>query len=176
MVGHDVKIPIFYVENINLWNMRMQGHLMSLGFDVYSIVVYGYVIHDFLPSYPDGNNIFQSNVNVINVILAGLSENEMIKFMHCKLDKEVWDKLENKYEGDSKVKKEKVQTYRMRFEILRMKEDETIGEYFQRVETRTNLIKSIHDKIEDEFIIQKILSIYQQYLTLRFLLLRKRLT
>lgn len=66
-------------------------------------------------------------------------------------------KLENSYEGDKKVKKVKLQTYRMRFESLKMRENETIADNFRRVELVTNLIKSIDEKFEDEIIIEKIL-------------------
>jgi len=56
-----------------------------------------------------------------NVIIATLSENELIKVMHCKSDKQVWDKLENISKDDKKVNKSKLQTYRMRFESLKMR-------------------------------------------------------
>jgi hypothetical protein len=44
--------------------------------------------------------------------------------------KRFWDKLRNIYEGDSKVKATKLQTYRGQFEQLKMKEDEDIAAYF----------------------------------------------
>jgi hypothetical protein len=44
--------------------------------------------------------------------------------------KEIWDKLRNIYEGDTKVKEAKLQTYRGQFEQLKMKEDENIATYF----------------------------------------------
>jgi hypothetical protein len=50
--------------------------------------------------------------------------------MHCKSAKETWDKLQNIYEGDSKVKATKLQTYRGQFEKLKMKEDENTTAYF----------------------------------------------
>jgi hypothetical protein len=50
--------------------------------------------------------------------------------MHCKSTKEIWDKLQNTYEGNDKVKKEKLQTHRGRFENLKMREDEDITTYF----------------------------------------------
>ena len=39
----------------------------------------------------------------------------------------MWDKLIRSYEGNEKVKDAKLQTYRIQFEQLKMKEDETIG-------------------------------------------------
>ena len=55
------------------------------------------------------------------------------KVAHCKSTKEIWDKLQNIYEGDSKFKVAKIQTYRGQFEQLKMKEDENIASYVLRV-------------------------------------------
>jgi hypothetical protein len=60
--------------------------------------------------------------------------------MHCKSTKYIWYKLQNIYEGDSKVKAAKFQTYRGRFEQLKMKEDENIASYFLRVNETVNEI------------------------------------
>jgi hypothetical protein len=62
--------------------------------------------------------------------MNGLGESIYTKVMHCKSAKEIWDKLQNIYEGDSKVKETKLQTYRGQFEQLKMKEDENIAAYF----------------------------------------------
>lgn len=137
---------------------------MSFGVDFFSTVVTGYVVLDVLPSDTNKNKKYQNDAKAINAINETLSENELIKVMHCKSAKEVWDKLGNIYEGDLKVKKAKLQTYRMRFESLIMKEDETITKYLRIFETMTNLIKSIDLKFEDEVIFQKIMG----YLPTRF--------
>ena len=47
--------------------------------------------------------------------------------MHCDFAKTIWDKLNNVYEGDAKVKSAKIQTYRGQFEQLKMKEYEDIA-------------------------------------------------
>ena len=130
---------------------------MSFGVDFFSTVVTGYVVLDVLPSDTNKKKKYQNDAKAINAINETLSENELIKVMHCKSSKEVWDKLGNIYEGDLKVKKAKLQTYRMRFESLIMKEDETITKYLRTFETMTNLIKSIDLKFEYEVIFQKIM-------------------
>jgi hypothetical protein len=41
----------------------------------------------------------------------------------------IWDKLQNIYEGDAKVKGSKIQIFKAKFEQLKMKEDEDIAAY-----------------------------------------------
>jgi hypothetical protein len=56
-----------------------------------------------------------------------LNDTIFTKVAHFK-SKDIWDK--NIYEGDTKVKATKLQTYRGQFEQLKMKEDEDITAYF----------------------------------------------
>ena len=53
-----------------------------------------------------------------------------LKVLSCKNAKQVWGKLENIYEGDSKVKEAKLQIFREKFEQLKMREYEDIAAYF----------------------------------------------
>jgi hypothetical protein len=80
--------------------------------------------------------------------LNGLNETIFSKFAHCKSAKEIWDKLRNIYEGDTKVKATKLQTYRGQFEQLKMKEDENIVAYLLRVDERMNAIIELGEEIE----------------------------
>jgi hypothetical protein len=43
--------------------------------------------------------------------------------------KDLWDKIQNIYEGDAKVKGSKLQIFIDKFEQLKMKEDEYIASY-----------------------------------------------
>jgi hypothetical protein len=89
--------------------------------------------------------------------LNGLSDTVFTKVAHCKYAKEIWDKLQNIYEGDIKVKATKLQTYRGQFEQLKMKEDEDITTYFLRVDEIVNEIIGLGEEIEEFVIVQKIL-------------------
>ena len=68
----------------------------------------------------------------------------------------MWDKLISSYEGNEKVKDAKLQTYRLKFEQLKMNEDQTISKYFLRVEDIVN-VKGLGEKIEEVPLVQKIL-------------------
>ena len=78
------------------------------------------------------------------------------KVAHCKSAEEIWDKLRNIYEGDSKVKATKLQTYRGQFEQLKMKEDEDIVAYFLRVDEIMNEIIGLGEEIEESVMLANI--------------------
>jgi hypothetical protein len=99
----------------------------------------------------------QNNSKDTNALLNGLGESIFTKVAHCKYAKEIWDKLQNIYEGNSKVKSTKIQTYRGQFEQLKMKEDENIATYFLRVDETVNTILGLGEEIKESIIVQKVL-------------------
>jgi hypothetical protein len=98
----------------------------------------------------------ENNSKAINALLNGLSDMVFTKVAHCKSTKDIWDKLQNIYEGDSKVKATKLQTYRGQFEQLKMKEDEDIVAYFLRFDETVNAIIGLGEEIEESLIVQKV--------------------
>ena len=58
---------------------------------------------------------FGYNDKVVIAILAGLAKTIFAKVMHCKTTKDIWEKLQTIYEGDTKVKRVKLQTFKTKF-------------------------------------------------------------
>ena len=89
-----------------------------------------------IPTNPpaDGRGTEKKNYEdyskAMNAILSGLTETIFVKVMHCETVKQIWDKLRNIYEGDDKIKGAKLQTYKGKFENMKMKEEENIAAYF----------------------------------------------
>jgi hypothetical protein len=77
---------------------------------------------------------FSFNVKEMTAILSGLAKDKFVKFMHCDSTKFMQDKLISNYEGNEKVKYAKIQSHRLKFEQLKMDEDETISKYFLHIE------------------------------------------
>ena len=71
---------------------------------------------------------YEGNSKSLNTILSGLTNSVFTKVMQCTSSKQAWDKLKIIYEGESKVKESKLQTYKGQFESLKMKEEENVGE------------------------------------------------
>ena len=101
----------------------MESYLMSLGVDVWSFVLVYYDVPHVPPTDIDGKKLYENNPKSENSIIFGLSQSELIKVLHCKSTKEVWVKLNQSHEGDDKVKKSKLKTFRMSFQSLKMSEE-----------------------------------------------------
>ena len=87
--------------------------------------------------------LMECNSKAMYALLGGLIGSKFVKVMHCTSTKEIWDKLKNVYEGDRKVKGEKIQTYRRQFEHLMMKEEENIAAYFLRLDEIVNTMRGL---------------------------------
>jgi septin family protein len=72
----------------------------------------------------------------------------------AKTAKEVWDILNNAYEGGNKVK---LQSPRRKYELLGMMDRESIGEFFTRLQTKVNSIKNYGEQIANQQVIEKVL-------------------
>jgi hypothetical protein len=114
-------IPHFDLKNYELCIKGMKTYVQSHGFDVWKSIVYGYKDPSTPPIDNNGNKLSQNNSRAKNSILNGLVDSVYVKVMHCDFSKGIWDKLQNVYEGDAKVKGAKLQTYIGQFEQMKMK-------------------------------------------------------
>ena len=69
----------------------------------------------------------------------------------------VWDSLKSKFGGNAKVKQSLLNTLRRDFEILQMKHSETIAEYFVRVTSVANQMRSNGETMPDTKVVEKVL-------------------
>jgi hypothetical protein len=134
---------VFKGDDYVFWRIRMKSHLTTLGFDILQSIEDGYTTPSSPPINVASKKLCNDNSRVVNAILSGLTINVLVKVMHYKKDKELWDKLKVINERDSKVKQTKIQKIREQFENLNMKEEENILEYPQRVDEIVNSVKAL---------------------------------
>ena len=139
---HPIKVPMFDGTNFSFWKVRMRTYIMSLGADVWDVVETGYANPVVLASRDDKLE-FSFNAKAMNAILRGLAEADFVKVKYLESTKEMWDKLVKSYEGNEKVKDAKLQTYRLKFEQLKMNEDEIVSKYFLIIEVTMNAMKGL---------------------------------
>jgi hypothetical protein len=97
------------------------------------------------------------NSKAKGTILRSLVESVFVKVMHCENEKNLWDKLQNIYEVDAKLKGAKLQIFRDKFEKFKMKEDEEIVAYLLQVEEIFNMIKGLGVELDESMVVQKVL-------------------
>ena len=102
---------------------------------------------------------YEGNAKSLNTILNGLTNSMFTKVMQCTSAKQAWDKLKIIYEGESKVKDSKLQTYRGQFESIKMKEEENVGEYLLRADEVVNAIRGLGGKLKEKEVVRKVLSL-----------------
>ena len=70
--------------------------------------------------------------------------------------KEVWEILQNSFEGVDKVKKIKLQTLRANFEVLKMKESASISDFCSRLMDVVNQLGRYGEEVDDVRAVKKI--------------------
>jgi hypothetical protein len=123
-------IPQFDGQKYAFWSIRMKTFIQAHGFQVWQSIVDGYTAPTVPPTNDKAMKLNENNSKDINALLNGLNDTVFTKVAHCKSAKDIWDKLRNIYEGHSKVKAAKLQTYKGQFKQLKMNEDEDITAYF----------------------------------------------
>jgi hypothetical protein len=112
-------LPQFDGQKYVFWIIWMKKYIHAHGFQVWKSIVDGYTTPTIPPTNEKVVKLGDNNSKAKNALLNGLSDTVFTKVAHCKLAKYIWDKLQNIYEGDSKFKAVKLQTYRDQFEQLK---------------------------------------------------------
>ena len=104
------KVPMFEGTDYAFWSIRMKHYLMYLGPDVWELVVRGYAIPEDIPPNLEEKKQYWDHAKALNTLQPSLSKKVLAKVLTCTIIKQLWDKLGTIYAGDSKVKREKLQT------------------------------------------------------------------
>lgn len=69
----------------------------------------------------------------------------------------MWKKLQKIYGGDENVRRAKEKNLRVQFDQMKMREDENIAKYSDKIKASVSVIRALRGKIEDEIIVKKVL-------------------
>ncbi|CAJ2663992.1 unnamed protein product [Trifolium pratense] len=98
-----------------------------------------------------------NDLKVKNYLFQSIDRSIMETIITRDTSKEIWDSMKRKYQGSSKVKRAQLQALRREFEVLCMKETETVDEFFARTLAIANKMTAQGEKLEQLHIVEKVL-------------------
>ncbi|GKD99786.1 zinc finger, CCHC-type containing protein [Tanacetum coccineum] len=94
----------------------------------------------------------------IAFLYQALPEEQLLQITKHKTAKAIWDALKTRHIGEERVQQARLQTLKSDFEILYMKEDETINTFTAKLTTLVNKAAGLGHTIEDSVVVQKLLN------------------
>ena len=129
------------------------------------IEVWSSIEKEFTPTYgEDGktpttaSKLEQTvNDNAVNAILNSVSENIAMIFKNTSIAKEMWDALIERYEGNTQIKKTKINGLETRFENFRVDDKESIEDIYTRLMVIQNEFSDLGEPLSNNKIVGKLL-------------------
>ena len=136
----------------------MKLHLVSIGDTILKCLDEEYVAPT---STLSANGIAKKKTHTIMMIgiASVVSYEEFDRIKDYKFANAMCKKLREIYGGDDNVRRAKAKSLRGQFDQIRMRDDENIAKYVERIKASVSSIKAFGGKIEDETVISKVLRI-----------------
>ena len=150
--------PIFDGENYQLWTVRMETYLEAI--DLWEAVEEDYEVNP-LPNNPTVAQIKSHKekktikYKAKATLFVAVSTTISTRIMTLTSPKEIWDYLKKEYAGDERIRGMKVLNLMREFELQRMKESETVKEYFDRLFGIVNKVRLLGTEFKDSRIVEK---------------------
>ncbi|XP_049401653.1 uncharacterized protein LOC125865501 [Solanum stenotomum] len=130
--------------------------------DVWDIVEKGYTKSVNEETFPSNEKKVvlktrKKDQHALTLIHQCLDDGMFEKVVDTTTSKEAWDISQNSLQGVDKVKKIKLQTLRADFEVLKMKEFESILDFCSRLMVVVNQLRRYREEVDDVRAVEKIL-------------------
>ena len=91
-------------------------------------------------------------------LFQALPEDMILQVASCKSSKEIWDALKTRHVGVDRVQKARLQTLKTEFELLKMKEEDTIDSFAARLNGIVTRASGLGSTFDQPTLVRKLLS------------------
>ncbi|GJW42240.1 zinc finger, CCHC-type containing protein [Tanacetum coccineum] len=133
-------------SNYSLWAIRMQIILEANG------------LWEMIEPDDKTQADNKKDKTAIAFLYQALPEEQLLQITKHKTAKAIWDALKTRHIGEERVQQARLQTLKSDFEMLHMKEDETIDTFTAKLTTLVNKAASLGHTMEDETLVRKLLN------------------
>jgi hypothetical protein len=134
-----VKLVVFTGNDFSYWKNRTRNYLLSQGelqLSIWEIIQEEYVILATLENATQGElQRYKNNYKALNLITTALDRNVYDHVLHLETSHDIWLKLYNTYEGSSKIKSSRKNTYNRQYQTFSHKPEESLDDCFTRFES-----------------------------------------
>nr|GEZ19782.1 zinc finger, CCHC-type [Tanacetum cinerariifolium] len=134
-------------SNYSLWEIRMQIILEANG------------LWEMIEPLETTKADNKKDKTTIAFLYQALPEEQLLQITKHKTAKSIWDALKTRHIGEERVQQARLQTLKSDFEMLHMKEDETIDTLTEKLTTLVNKAASLGHTIEDQTLVRKLLNV-----------------
>nr|GEX98247.1 zinc finger, CCHC-type [Tanacetum cinerariifolium] len=132
--------------NYSLWAIRMQIILKANG------------LWEMIEPNEKTQADNKKDKTAMAFLYQALPEEQLLQITKHKTAKAIWDALKTRHMGEEIVQQARLQTLKSDFEMLHMKEDETINTFTTKLTTLVNKAASLGHTMKDEELVRKLLN------------------
>nr|GEY98563.1 zinc finger, CCHC-type [Tanacetum cinerariifolium] len=140
------QCPVLKGTNYMTWAIRMQVILEANG------------LWEMIEPNEKTKADTKKDKTAIAFLYQALPEEQLLQIIKHKTAKAIWDALKIRHVGVNRVQQAKQQTLKLEFEILQMKENESIDSFVTRLTDIINKAASVGLAYEDSTLVRKLLN------------------
>nr|GFA05372.1 zinc finger, CCHC-type [Tanacetum cinerariifolium] len=134
-------------KNLELWAIRMRIILEANG------------LWEMIEPLKTTQSDNKKDKTAIAFLYQALPKEQLLQITKHKTAKAIWDALKTRHIGEQRVQRARLQKLKFDFEMLPMKEDETIDTFTKKLITLVNKAASLGHTIEDQILVRKLLNV-----------------
>ncbi|KAK5819972.1 hypothetical protein PVK06_025012 [Gossypium arboreum] len=153
--------PVFNREGYHIWVVKMKTYLQA--FDLWEVFKSD-VEQAPLKANPTVAQIRQhadertKRHKAMSCIQNYVTDVIFIRIMACETPKQAWDRLKEEFQGTERTRQQQLLNLRRDFENLKMKEEEIVKRYSDKIMAVVNKIRLLGEQFNEARIVEKVIS------------------
>ncbi|XBH88909.1 hypothetical protein VPH35_080912 [Triticum aestivum] len=140
-----LQYPMLTESNYAAWAIKMEAYMRAQG------------VWDAVGAKDHPKVSARKNQMALAAIYQAIPEGTLFLLSQKKTAKSAWEALKTMHIGDQRLRDAKLQTLKLEFEALRMKETDSIDDFAVRLTTVVNKIHTLGERIEEPYTVKKFL-------------------
>ncbi|XP_017974472.1 PREDICTED: uncharacterized protein LOC108661553 [Theobroma cacao] len=151
---------VFNGENYPIWVVKMKAYLHA--FDLWDVIEVGEKLPILSQANPTIAQLKQHSEDVakrfkvLSCIHSTISDSIFTRIMACESPKEAWDKLKEDFQGSDRMWQIQILNLLKEFDILKMREDESIKKYSDKILKLVNQLRLTREDLLEKRIVNKV--------------------